>query len=173
MSDDIAVYCRNGHFIGFMPEASYRGYGPGRLRQIAEEQYFQEVERQNFCTECGESSLIACPSCETVILYERQGRRQRPAYCGVCGKPFPWTEQSLATASEYTDELEALSDSEKATLKATFPDLSRETPKTELAASRFSKLLHKVGPAAGDALLKIVVNFTTEKVTGLINNWRW
>jgi hypothetical protein len=79
----------------------------------------------------------------------------------------------LTTASEYTDELEALSDDEKATLKATFPDLSRETPKTELAVSRFSKLLHKVGPAAGDALLKIVVNFTTETAKNLIDRWRW
>ena len=104
MSDDIAVYCRNGHLIGRMPEASHRGYFPGRLRQMAEDQYMQDNERQNFCTECGEPSIIACPSCETVILHERR----RPAYCGVCGKPFPWTELSLTTASEYTDELEAL-----------------------------------------------------------------
>ena len=79
----------------------------------------------------------------------------------------------MTTASEYTDELEALSDDEKATLKATFPDLCRETPKTELAVSRFTKLLHKVGPTAGDALLKIVVTFTTETAKNLIDRWRW
>src|ERR1039458_5187810 len=169
MSDDIAVYCRNGHFVGLMPEASHRGYFPGRLRQMAENQYVQDNERQNFCAECGESSIIACPSCEAVILHEHR----RPAYCGVCGKPFPWTELSLTSASEYTDELEALSDDEKATLKATFPDLCRETPKTELAVSRFSKLLHKDGPAAGEALLKIVVTFTTETAKNLIDRWRW
>ena len=117
MPDDIAVYCRNGHFVGLMPEASYRRY-QGRLRQMAEDQYAQDNERQNFCAECGEPSIIACPSCEAVILHEHR----RPAYCGVCGKPFSWTELSLTTASEYTDELEILSDDEKATLKATFPD---------------------------------------------------
>lgn len=103
MPDDIAVYCRNGHFVGLMPEASYRRY-QGRLRQMAEDQYAQDNERQNFCAECGEPSIIACPSCEAVILHEHR----RPAYCGVCGKPFPWTELSLTTASEYTDELEIL-----------------------------------------------------------------
>jgi hypothetical protein len=97
----------------------------------------------------------------------------RPGYCGGCGKAFPWTETALSAAKEYTDELEALSDDEKATLKATFPDLCRETPKTELAVSRFSNLLHKVGPAAGDALLKIVVTFTTETAKNLIDRWHW
>jgi hypothetical protein len=152
-----------------MPEASHRGYFPGRLKQMAEDQYIQDNERQNFCASCGEPSINACQSCETVILYENRC----PAYCGVCGKPFPWTELSLTTASEYTDELEALSDDEKATLKSTFTDLCRETPKTELAASRFSRLLHKVGPAAGDALLKIVATFTTETTKNLIDHWRW
>ena len=131
---------------------------------MAEDQHVQDNERQNFCTRCGEPSIIACPSCETVILREHR----RPAYCGVCGKPFPWTEQSLTAAGEYTDELEALSGDEKAALKATFPDLSQDTPRTELAASRFSKLLSKVGPAAGDALIKMVVTFATEAAKNVI-----
>jgi hypothetical protein len=58
MSDDIAVYCRSGHFVGLMPEASHRSYFPGRLRQMAEDQYVQDNERQNFCAEYGEPSPI-------------------------------------------------------------------------------------------------------------------
>lgn len=87
---------------------------------------------------------------------------RRPAYCTKCGKPFPWTESAIQAAKEYTDELEKLSAEEKTALKETFADLTVDTPRTVLAAHRFKKLLGKIGPVAGDALTKIVVNVATE-----------
>ena len=64
----------------------------------------------------------------------------------------------MATAQEYVDELEKVSNEDKAALKATFADLTVDTPRTELAASHFKRLVSKVGPGAGDVLTKIIVN---------------
>jgi len=104
MSDAIAVYCRSGHYMGTFPEDTYRGLYPGRLKEMMQDQYLQEVERQNYCTKCGEPSLIACPSCDTVIL----DGNERPSYCGNCRKPFPWTERELSTTEDGGDEFEPL-----------------------------------------------------------------
>jgi hypothetical protein len=139
-----AIYCRNGHYIG-----------------LVEGSYFSEGATQAFCTKCGAETLQGCLSCNAQIPHPRYGSDQA-AYCGSCGKPFPWTETALAAAKEYTDELEALNDDEKATLKASFDDLTVDTPRTELAASRFKRIMGKIGPAAGDVLTKIMVNVATE-----------
>lgn len=87
MSDEIAVYCLDGHYIGTMPDDHYRGFSPGRLQQMLEKEYIREVEGLNHCERCGQPSIIACPSCNAYIL----DRMKRPDYCRVCGKPFPWT----------------------------------------------------------------------------------
>ena len=57
------------------------------------------------------------------------------------------------------DELTA---EEKTILKATFNDLTTDTPRTDLAVSRFGKFVRKIGPKAGDLLAKIIVNVATE-----------
>lgn len=85
----------------------------------------------------------------------------KPAYCGGCGKPYPWTEAALATAKEFADELD-LEPDDKEKLKATFDDLTVDTPRTGLAAHRFKAFVRKIGPAAGDVLTKIMVNVATE-----------
>ena len=103
-----------------------------------------------------------CQHCEAAIESDEEQAPGRPAYCSSCGKPFPWTETALTAAMEYTDELEELSTEDKAALKATFNDLTVDTPMTELAASRFKKFIREVGPAAGDVLIKIFVNVATE-----------
>lgn len=121
---------------------------------------YEERKMQAFCTSCGAETINACQHCKTFIDLGYPG--QKSAYCGGCGKPFPWTEKALSAAKEYTDELDELSTEEKTTLKAVFNDLTVDTPRTELAASRFKKFIRKIGPAAGDALTKIMVNVATE-----------
>lgn len=86
--------------MGILPEDIHRGLHPGRLQQMMQDRYVEEVERLNHCAKCGEPSLIACLSCEAVIPKERT----RPSYCSVCGKPFPWTEKDLSTANTGNDE---------------------------------------------------------------------
>ena len=119
---------------------------------------------QRFCNECGEQTLNACGSCKGAI---RTGRW--PAWCGNCGQPFPWTETALQAAREYTDELEELNTDEKAILKATFIDLTIDSPKTKLAASRFKRVLRKVGPDAGKAIKDMIVEIASSTAAKLIS----
>jgi hypothetical protein len=52
---------------------------------------------------------------------------------------------------------------EKTSLKGTFEDLATDTVRTPAAASRFRRLIAKVGPAAGNALLEIIVSVATDE----------
>jgi len=90
------------------------------------------------------------------------GRFKPPNYCGECGNPFPWTAAALSAASEYTDELEQLTQEEKDTLKNTLTDLTTDTSRTPLAASRFKTVIRKIGPVAGNTLQKIIENVLSE-----------
>jgi hypothetical protein len=90
------------------------------------------------------------------------GPYRPPKYCGECGKPFPWTEAALSAAKEYADELDLNAD-EKEKLKSSIDDLTSDTSRTQLAASRFKKFMAKVTPEAGKALLQVVVSVATEE----------
>lgn len=63
----------------------------------------------------------------------------------MCGLAYPWMDKRLHAAKELTEELDELSDEEKDKLKASLDDLVRDTPQTEVAATRSKKILHKVG----------------------------
>jgi hypothetical protein len=124
----------------------------------------ERLERKSahlqFCSECGAKSVGECEKCHSSIVI-RQLFSDRPAYCSVCGTPFPWTVTAINAAKEFTDELD-LSEAEKVKLKETFTDLTADTPRTEVAAHLFKKFIQKIGPAAGDVLTKIMVNVATE-----------
>jgi hypothetical protein len=90
------------------------------------------------------------------------GPYQPPKYCGECGTPFPWTEKALSAAKEYIDDLDQLDAEETVSLKGTFDDLTSDTSRTPVAANRFNKFIHKIGPVAGSVLQKIVETIATE-----------
>lgn len=164
--ENTVIYCRNGHRVGWLPEFHFQAISPGRLRQYMAEQTLEGVARLGFCTECGTESVFMCESCEAVL----GNPTKRPSYCGSCGKPFPWTVIALTAAKEYAEELDDLSPDEKASLKTTLDDLTIDSPRTPLAASRFKRIMAKLGPVAGDVLSKITVEFATEaakKLSGL------
>jgi hypothetical protein len=121
-----------------------------------------------FCTNCGASNIDACQHCQTAIEVSHRGGT--PGYCGGCGKPFPWTATALSAAKEYADELDQLSPEEKTALKGTFDDLTSDTAKTPLAASRFKRFMSKVGPASEGVFKKFLETVATEaakKMMGL------
>jgi hypothetical protein len=125
--------------------------------------------RKGFCEDCGAPTVDQCQKCAWPIAgvgpdawTAGTGPYRPPRYCGECGSPFPWTETALAAAREYTDDLDQLSNDEKASLKETFGDLTVDTVRTPLAVSRFKKFVTKVGPVAGDVLRKIVETIATE-----------
>ena len=117
----------------------------------------------NFCSECGEKTITSCPACGTGIKGRYSARevlsiRQIAvrAHCHDCGQAYPWTQTRLETAREMADELDGLSADERENLKATLPDLISTTPKTELAATRFKKILAKAGSEMAPAMKRIV-----------------
>jgi hypothetical protein len=85
----------------------------------------------------------------------------RPSYCVECANPFPWTVTALEAAKEYTDELDALTVEDKAALKESFADLTVDTPRTPLAASRYKRIVSKLAPFARETLQKIIVEVVT------------
>jgi hypothetical protein len=91
-----------------------------------------------------------------------------PAHCSECGMAFPWTSARLAAAKELAGEVEGLSDDERETLKNSLDDLTTDTPKTEVAASRVKRLIAKSGKVAADTFNKILVTVATEYAKKII-----
>ena len=156
MSDsyyDVAQICTNGHVINRNADSVPQS-------------------NQKYCTECGASTIMACPSCGAAIRGQYYvpgivvvGRHYcRPAYCYNCGQPYPWTTSSLDAANELADELESLTLEEREQLKNSFPDLLRNTPKSAVAEIRFKKIIKKVGSDAYDGLKTILVDVVSETV---------
>lgn len=153
---DTAQVCLNGHLINACAQT-------------------RPQRSEKFCTKCGAETVVACPLCKAAIrgyfhiprVYS-PGPKNPPAFCHECGKPYPWTERRIEAARELADESVELDSGEKESLKATFNDLVRDTPKTPLAAQRFQKLWAKMkGPAAG-TMKEILVQIVSETATKLI-----
>ncbi len=114
--------------------------------------------KKSFCEDCGAPTIDQCQACCWPIAglgpnsWMGGGPFKPPSYCGECGSPFPWTATALAAAKEYTDDLDQLSPEEKDALKSTFADLTSDTARTPLAASRFKKFANKIGPVASGTL---------------------
>ncbi len=154
---DTAQICLNGHSINSMAVSS-----PER--------------NQNFCKECGQKTITDCPFCKTSIpgQYHDTGsgfafyRFQIPKFCHNCGKPYPWTESAIEAAKEYADDLENLTLEQREKLKKSINDLVQDTPKTELAASKFKQLVTKAGGSTADIFQKVLVNIISETAKKLI-----
>jgi hypothetical protein len=154
---DTAQICLNGHLINSMAVSNPQ-------------------HNRNFCNECGQKTITDCPSCKTSIpgQYHDTGSGfafspfQIPKSCHNCGKPYPWTEFALEAAKEYADELEKLTLEEREKLKQSIDDLVKDTPKTQLAASRFKQLVTKAGGSAADIFQKVLVNIISETAKKLI-----
>jgi hypothetical protein len=71
-------------------------------------------------------------------------------------------EAALSAAKEFTDGQEELNAEEKLASKGTFDDLTSDTARTSLAATRFNNLVKKIGRVAGSVLKQIVVSVATE-----------
>lgn len=127
-----------------------------------------------FCEQCGEKTITRCPNCDVNIrgYYHHGGEvvllYRRPAFCHACGKPYPWTETTLKAAHELAEELENLSISDKENLHQSIDDIVTESPSTELAVTRFKKLLAKVGEPAARALRELVVDIASSTAVKLI-----
>ncbi len=149
---DTAQICINSHVINTMAKTSPQS-------------------NKKFCTECGAQAITECPNCNASIrgYYHVEGvigffEYEKPAYCYNCGQAYPWTDSSLAAASELADELAGLTQEEKEQLKSSFPDLVRNTPKTVVAETRFKKIMKKAGADAYEGMKTILIDVVSETV---------
>ena len=161
-----AIYCLNGHYVGLVNPGAGGRVSMGRLRVMMENPEREDRKTQAFCTKCGARNITACEGCQTPINHRFPSDVH--SYCAGCGKPFPWTETALTTAREYTDELEELSAEDKTILKATFTDLTVDSPKTEVAASRFKRILRKLAPDVAQTIRKTIVDIASETTVKLL-----
>lgn len=74
----------------------------------------------------------------------------------------------LRAARKLTNQLADLSEEEKETLKNTLDDIVRGTPKTNLAAGIFGKIIQRIGPDAAQSLKSILISITTQEAKDII-----
>ncbi|MCI0423334.1 MAG: DUF2321 domain-containing protein, partial [Acidobacteria bacterium] len=125
---------------------------------------------KDFCDKCGQPTITACPACEKPIRgrYHQQNvvdltpDDPAPAHCIACGTSFPWTESRLAAAKELAEEIEGLTPEERDLLTKSLDDLIRDTSDTPVAATRFKKLIAKVGGGTGKAFYDLAINIMSE-----------
>lgn len=131
---DIMQVCMSGHRIN----ASVRPY--------------QEFNKA-FCPDCGEPTIVACPTCEAPIKGRYKGRdpfglpSQPPPvrlFCESCGTAYPWQVCREANALELLS-LEGVEEADVQEIKENLPDITRDTPRTQAATHRVLKALGKVG----------------------------
>lgn len=153
---DVALVCPNGHTVNSSS---------------------QETPEHNadFCGQCGEKAINACPDCKTPIRgycwntgvvgfgYEPS------AYCHSCGKAYPWTERKVAALAEAIDEADQLSPDDKAKLKESIPDIVVETPKSNTAAARLKSGIAKAGKTGGKLIYDVAIKVAAEVVTKSIS----
>ena len=128
-----------------------------------------------FCTACGEATFSTCPHCTApirgyyyVVGFVSVRPWSPPSYCHECGHAYPWTERRIESAIALADEFEELSQEEKDVLKQAIPALGTDTPQTELAATRYSKLRDRLGTTASSTLDKVVGALATEAVKAFL-----
>ena len=124
-----AEVCPNGHHTTSFAETSSESRSP-------------------FCPKCGEETLTQCRHCNANIRGDYKapgvivfGSRWKPKnHCYSCGKPYPWTEMRIQAAQDLANEIDELTNEEREMLRDLLPDLGADTPRTELATFRYSKV---------------------------------
>lgn len=126
---------------------------------------------KNYCPHCGAPTTSKCDYCSDRILghYRIPGAivptyYSPPSYCHNCGEPYPWTTRTIETASLLIQEDEQLSSEDKETLASSIIDLLTESPKTQLAITRYNKFVSKAVQITGQGLRDLLIDIVSESV---------
>ena len=126
-------------------------------------------QREKFCSKCGEATITQCPSCRTNIRgdYYVEGvfavsEYHPPAYCFNCGNPFPWTERKIEGAIELLQASGNLSEEELEQAKEDLSELTKDSPKVQVASVRFKGVMTKVGENIVSGVREIVIDVLSE-----------
>ena len=155
MSDyDIAQVCPNGH--------------------VANSSFVDLPEfNKDFCETCGEKTINECSKCQKPIRGNYRGIEmqldfQPPAYCRFCGNAFPWIERRIQAAIELATQIGELSGNDSDEFEQSVKDIVRDTPRTQISASRFKKLLTKVGVQTAQGIRDVLIDIASETAKKII-----
>ena len=126
---------------------------------------------EEFCTRCGEQTIVACQSCKKQIRGLPPWmmiRYKAPAFCHACGKPYPWTSRTLEAAKAYAQDLQSLTGEERVQLALSLDDLVRDTPMAPVSANHFKRLVAKAGREAPGFFKDLLVELVSETVKKVI-----
>jgi hypothetical protein len=147
---DVAQICLNGHIV-----SEYAGTDPSYGGP--------------FCTQCGAATIEACPKCNAPIRghYHTPGvisfqSIALPSYCHACGEPYPWTPEKIRAALELWVEESSATPEDAKQFQETLTELAKDSPRTQLAASRFKKAMTKVANPVASGIRDIIVDIISE-----------
>lgn len=131
---------------------------------------------KKFCEICGEKTIVNCPQCSTPIrgdyisdhMIIGPSNYTPPAYCYNCGNAFPWTEAKIKATMDLVKESKKLNAVEIKEFEESIKDIVRDTPKTQLGASRFKKILNKAGSETSHAIRETIVDIISETAKKII-----
>jgi len=128
--------------------------------------------REAYCSKCGEATIMACPKCRASIrgdyydyaegVFELGGDYEPPAFCHNCGNRFPWTERKIAGAVELVEADAGLTADEVQQFRTDLTELTKDTPRTQVASLRIKNLMAKVGTSVASGVRDIVVDVLSE-----------
>lgn len=131
--------------------------------------------QKDFCDICGEKTFVTCQSCNIDIRGKRSygsmpgpGKYTIPNFCIHCGQAYPWVAERLKAAEELADLIDEMSDEDKRLLTKTFNDLVRETPRSQVAALQFKKVVSQTEQHIKAAFRDILLDVVTEPVKKLL-----
>lgn len=132
--------------------------------------HWSPERNQKFCAKCGQPTITTCQQCNAEIRGRESGptisvsveHLRPPSFCPNCGKSYPWTERRIQAAKDLADELDELDVAERDKLKGSLDDLAKDSPQTEVAVTRFKKIMGKLGTQSASALKSIVVDVLSE-----------
>lgn len=141
-----ACVCLNGHLI--TEAAEYGSATP-------------------YCSQCGEETVQACPSCKAALRGRYEGSMSLSAgdvhaYCLNCGIALPWTDRNLAGVAELAAAIEELTSHERDTLKELMPHLLDDTPRTAAAGFKIGVIVAKLGPGVRAVLKDAIVSIAAD-----------
>lgn len=130
---------------------------------------------EKFCSQCGSATISECQNCNASI----RGREYEPgviavypytvpAYCYNCGAPYPWTKAKFEAMKELIEFDSELSAEEKSYMSDNLEDLTVDTPKTKVVATKFNIFLRKVGSVTASAIRDILVDIASETAKKII-----
>lgn len=126
--------------------------------------------REKFCAKCGEATITQCPSCKASIrgdyyvegVFYISGDYEPPAHCHNCGNAFPWTERKVSSAIELVEVGADLTPEEIQQFRTDLTELTKDSPKTQVASLRFKKVMTKVGTTVASGVREIIVDVLSE-----------